>query len=132
MYTTEIADKDIRGTLGSYFQLQVNAGILFAYVMGSFVSRPTLRIPFYHFYRLNGAIILQLDVFSLSFACAIIPVVYVICLVTLIPESPIFYLMRGDVEKARLSLKFFWGPFNNVDHELNTMQTSLAKVLKMN
>lgn len=46
MYTTEIADKDIRGTLGSYFQLQVNAGILFAYVMGSFV-RPTFRIPFH-------------------------------------------------------------------------------------
>jgi len=38
LYTSEIAEKEIRGTLGTYFQLQVNAGILFAYVMGSYVS----------------------------------------------------------------------------------------------
>lgn len=38
LYTTEIAKKEIRGTLGTYFQLQVNAGILYTYIMGSFVS----------------------------------------------------------------------------------------------
>jgi len=38
LYTSEIAEKEIRGTLGTYFQLQVNAGILFTYVMGSYVS----------------------------------------------------------------------------------------------
>lgn len=38
MYTAEIAEKEIRGSLGTYFQLQVNAGILFTYVMGLFVS----------------------------------------------------------------------------------------------
>lgn len=38
-YTSEIAEKQIRGSLGSYFQLQVNFGILFTYVMGSVVSQ---------------------------------------------------------------------------------------------
>lgn len=37
-YTSEIADTEIRGTLGSYFQLQVFSGILFTYIMGSYAS----------------------------------------------------------------------------------------------
>lgn len=67
---------------------------------------------------------------SLSIACAIIPVIYILCLVTLIPESPLFYLMKGNVEKSRLALQFFRGPFCNVDRELEEMQTFLAKVQK--
>lgn len=38
MYTAEIAGKDIRGSLGTYFQLQITIGILLIYVFGSFVS----------------------------------------------------------------------------------------------
>jgi SP family facilitated glucose transporter-like MFS transporter 8 len=38
LYTSEIADKEIRGTLGNYFQLQVNLGILFIYILGCYVS----------------------------------------------------------------------------------------------
>ncbi|XP_001950031.1 facilitated trehalose transporter Tret1 [Acyrthosiphon pisum] len=103
LYTSEIAEKEIRGTLGTYFQLQVNAGILFTYVVGSY-----------------------LNVFGLSVACAIVPVIY-ICLMFLIPESPIFYLMKKNVEKAQLSLKYFRKPVVHVNQELNTMQSALAK-----
>lgn len=38
LFTSEIAEKEIRGTLGTYFQLQVTGGILFTYVVGSYVS----------------------------------------------------------------------------------------------
>ena len=38
LYTAEIAGKDIRGTLGTYFQLQLTIGILIIYIIGSFVS----------------------------------------------------------------------------------------------
>lgn len=38
LYTSEIAEKEIRGTLGTYFQLQVTGGILFTYIVGSYVS----------------------------------------------------------------------------------------------
>lgn len=38
MYTAEIAEKDIRGSLGTYLQLQITIGILLIYIVGSFVS----------------------------------------------------------------------------------------------
>lgn len=70
---------------------------------------------------------LQLDLFGLSIACAIVPVVY-LCLMFLVPESPIFYLSKGNIAQARLSLKYFRRPFSQVDQELNAMHESLAKV----
>lgn len=45
-----------------------------------------------------------------------------------IPESPTFRLMKGNVEEARLSLRFFRGPRGTVDQELSDLQDSLAKV----
>ena len=80
---------------------------------------------FYFYFKCY--ILLQLDVFGLSVACAIVPVIY-IYFMFLIPESPIFYLMKGNIEKARLSLKYFRKPIVCVDQELNTMQSALAKV----
>lgn len=38
MYIAEIAEKDIRGTLGTYLQLQITLGILLIYTIGTFVS----------------------------------------------------------------------------------------------
>lgn len=46
----------------------------------------------------------------------------------LVPESPIFYLSKGNIAQARLSLKYFRRPFGQVDQELNAMHESLAKV----
>lgn len=46
----------------------------------------------------------------------------------LVHETPIFYLMKGNVDKAKQSLRFFRGPNRNIDEELNTMQKYLAKV----
>lgn len=50
----------------------------------------------------------------------------------LIPESPNFHLMKGDVEKARLSLRYFRGPYGTVDQELSIMEDALAKVYTIN
>lgn len=129
LYTSEIAEKEIRGTLGTYFQLQVTGGILFTYVVGSYVSlsgkiffgsRDILVTSVFIFY-------LQFNVFGLTVICALVPVAYA-CLMVLIPESPAFHLMKGKVEKARLSLRYFRGPYGGVDQELSIMQDSLAKV----
>lgn len=124
LYTSEIADKEIRGSLGSYFQLQVNVGILFVYILGCYVS--TLYFLLISHYKLY---FLQLDVFGLSVACAIVPLIF-LCFLVLIPESPLFYLIKGDIDNARLSLRFFRGRLYNVDPELNTMKESLDKVYK--
>jgi len=103
LYTSEIAEKEIRGTLGTYFQLQVTGGILFTYIVGSFFN-----------------------IFGLSIICAIIPIVYA-SLMVLMPESPAFHLMKGNVDKARLSLRYFRGPYGTVDQELSLLQDSMAK-----
>lgn len=66
MYTGEIAEKEIRGMLGSFFQLLITCGILFVYVIGAFVN-----------------------VFWLSVICAIIPLVFGVCVV-FCPESPTY------------------------------------------
>lgn len=53
LYIGEIATKEIRGTLGSYFQLMITIGILFVYAVGAGVG-----------------------VFWLSIICGIIPLVF--------------------------------------------------------
>lgn len=66
MYTGEIAEKDIRGMLCSFFQLLITVGILFVYVVGAFVSA-----------------------LQLSIICASIPLIFGI-LVLFCPESPTY------------------------------------------
>lgn len=53
LYIGETAQKEIRGTLGSYFQLMITIGILFVYAVGAGV-----------------------DVFLLSIICGVIPLVF--------------------------------------------------------
>lgn len=38
IYTAEISEKEIRGTLGTYLQLQITIGVLAVYIIGSYVS----------------------------------------------------------------------------------------------
>lgn len=44
LFIGEIAEKDIRGTLGSFFQLMITIGILFVYAVGAGVSVKWLSI----------------------------------------------------------------------------------------
>jgi MFS family permease len=55
IYIGEISQKEIRGTLGSFFQLMITIGIFYVYVVGAWAS-----------------------VFWLSIACGIIPVVFAV------------------------------------------------------
>lgn len=66
MYTGEIAQKEIRGTLGSFFQLMITAGILFVYAIGA-----------------------GLNVFWMSIVCAILPLIFGAIFVFM-PESPTY------------------------------------------
>lgn len=70
MYTGEIAEKEIRGMLSSFFQFLITIGILFVYVVGAFVTT-----------------------FWLSVILLIIPLVFGI-LVLFCPESPTYLVIR--------------------------------------
>lgn len=66
MYTGEIAQKDIRGTLGSFFQLMITIGILFVYGIGA-----------------------GLSVFWMSIVCGILPIIFGV-IFFFMPESPTY------------------------------------------
>lgn len=85
-YTGEIAQSSVRGTLGSYFQLMLVVGVLFSYVVGSYVS-----------------------VFVLSMICAAIPLIFGAIFVFM-PETPSFLLSKGKKEAAAKSLQWLRGP----------------------
>ncbi|KAL1449888.1 hypothetical protein WDU94_002360 [Cyamophila willieti] len=103
MYTAEIGEAEIRGTLGTYFQLQCTAGILFVYAVGSWAS-----------------------VFGLTMICATLPIFFV-GLMILMPESPQFHLKKNRVKKAKESLQWFRGSEKDVESEITDMQNSLEK-----
>lgn len=66
IYIGEIASKEIRGTVGSFFQQMINLGIVATYALG-----------------------LILDVFWLSIACGVVPIVYGI-LFFFMPNTPTY------------------------------------------
>lgn len=101
LYTTEIAQKEIRGTLGSYFQLMTTVGIFFAYAVGKFDN------PIHY-----------------TLMCATVPFVFFIFFFFQ-PETPIYNLKKGKVEAARNSLMRLRGAAYNVDSELLGLQLEL-------
>ncbi|KAK1137042.1 hypothetical protein K0M31_001570 [Melipona bicolor] len=81
MYIGEIADKEIRGSLGSFIKLMVTFGELYAHAIGPFVS--------YEY---------------LAYSCVIIPIIFFLTFIWM-PESPYYLLMRNNEDKAMNSLK---------------------------
>ena len=70
VYTAEIAEKEIRGALGSYFQLMVTLGILFVYIIGGKVTAQVLSI-----------------------ICGVIPLIFAL-IFFFMPESPEYLLSK--------------------------------------
>jgi len=86
-YTSEIAEKEIRGSLGSYFQLMLTIGILFVYGVGSATS-----------------------VFVISIICAVVPLLFG-AIFWFMPETPLYYLKKGQKDRAQTSLQWFRGKY---------------------
>lgn len=97
-YTGEIAQSSIRGTLGSYFQLMMVTGILFVYIIGSYVT-----------------------VFVLNVVSAIIPLIFGAIFVFM-PESPTYLIAKGRKEEAAKSLRWLRGSRYDISQELAELQ----------
>ncbi|XP_024885505.1 facilitated trehalose transporter Tret1-2 homolog [Temnothorax curvispinosus] len=80
MYCGEIAETSIRGSLGSFLQLFITIGFLYAYAIGPFVSYVVFWI-----------------------LCALLPVIFFVCFM-MMPESPYFLLNQGRRDEAIASL----------------------------
>lgn len=101
LYTSEIAQKEIRGTLGSYFQVMVTIGVFYAYLVGKFLT-PT------HY----------------TITCCFIPICAFIAMIFQ-PETPLFLVKKGKVSQARHSLIFLRGTAYNVEIELNSIESGI-------
>lgn len=104
LYTSELSEDEIRGTLGAYFQLQITIGILVVYIIGSVTN-----------------------VFWLTMICAVIPAILFV-LMLFMPESPIYYLKKLRQDEARRSLQWFRGNYYDVEPELMEKKQVLDKM----
>ncbi|CAK9824624.1 Facilitated trehalose transporter Tret1 [Anthophora retusa] len=103
MYCAEISEKQIRGTLGVFFQLLLVLGILYAFCCG--YSR---------------------SVVITSSLCGNGPIIFA-CIMIFMPESPLYYMSKGNEEAARKSMRYFRGPDYNIDAEIAEFKEQVEK-----
>lgn len=100
-YSTEIAEKEIRGILGTFFQLLVIGGILFVYIVGAFVP-----------------------IFWTNVICSVFPIIYGAILI-LMPESPVYFMMKGRDDDAVKSIKWLRGKNYDATFEIDNLKSEL-------
>jgi MFS family permease len=97
-YIAEISEKDIRGALGSFAQLQTGLGVFMVYTLGAFIS-----------------------VFWLNLICGIFVLMVGIGFLFL-PEPPHFYVTKNRLEEAELSLRRLRCKSHDIGAELNQLK----------
>lgn len=100
-YSAEIAEKEIRGIVGSFCCLLINGGILFVYVVGAYVS-----------------------LFWTSVICAIIPLIFGISFIFM-PESPVYLVLEERSDEAKESYKWLRGSAYNPRAEIDELQEEM-------
>ncbi|XP_058448442.1 facilitated trehalose transporter Tret1-like [Malaya genurostris] len=99
IYIGEMASKEIRGTVGSFFQQMINLGILYAYSLG-----------------------VALNVFQLSVMCGIVPVLYGV-LFFFMPDTPTYLVLSDNEHKAVGSIKWLRGYHFDATSEIDEIRS---------
>lgn len=107
-YGAEIAEKEIRGMIGTFFQVLTNVGILFAYILGAFMS-----------------------VFWMSVVCAIIPLAFGL-IFFFMPESPVYLVIQKREAEAIKTYKWFRGEHYDPQAEIDELKREIAENESMN
>lgn len=102
LYTAETSENEIRGTLGSYFQLMLTIGILASYAIGAAIE----------------------NMRTLSIISAVMPLIFFGAFFFM-PETPVYYLKKGNEEAARKSLIRLRGNQYNIEAELREQREAL-------
>lgn len=92
LYSDEIAEVRIRGVVGIYLDIMFNVGVLYVYVFGAIVPYVWMSI-----------------------ACTILPVLFAATFFWM-PESPVYLLSKGQIDKAEKSLCWLRGV--NIRHSV--------------
>ncbi|EFA10574.1 Facilitated trehalose transporter Tret1-2 homolog-like Protein [Tribolium castaneum] len=105
MYVTEIAHTSIRGTLGTFFQVQITVGVLVGYILGT-------TIESFQYLALVSSVFPLLFVSGFAF----------------MPETPAYLYATGRIDAARKSLIFFRGrDYNLLDEELQKIAEDIKE-----
>lgn len=102
-YSAEIAEKEIRGTIGSFFQLLIVNGVLFVYIIGPFMR-----------------------VFWMNIVCALLPLIFA-AVFFFMPESPVYLVIKNREEDANKSLKWLRGTSYDAKQEIDDLKAVLAE-----
>ncbi|CRL08248.1 CLUMA_CG020871, isoform A [Clunio marinus] len=102
-YSAETAQKEIRGIVGTFFQVLINCGILFVYIVGAFVS-----------------------VFWMSVICAIVPIIFGIVFFFM-PESPLYLVIEKRDKEAVQSYKWLRGSHYDPYEEIEEIKNEIAE-----
>ncbi|KRT78264.1 membrane transporter, partial [Oryctes borbonicus] len=103
LYINEISQKEIRGILGSLTQLFISGGILFDAIVGKFAS-----------------------IQSYTLYCFVVPMIFG-CVFIFMPETPIYYLRKGEEGTAEKVLKKLRSKEYDIESELENLKLSLSK-----
>ncbi|XP_050449586.1 facilitated trehalose transporter Tret1-like isoform X1 [Cataglyphis hispanica] len=104
MFTSEIVEQSIRGLLGTIFQLQIAAGIFFAYATAFTDSLHVIAI-----------------------LCSVVPALLLISF-PFIPESPAWLVMQGRKDEANDVLKHFRGAHYRTETELIRLELQASEM----
>ncbi|KAL7302250.1 hypothetical protein TKK_0004921 [Trichogramma kaykai] len=97
-YLSEIAEDEVRGTLGALFQFFLTVGIVYGFCLGAY-----------------------LDYYGLAVGCAVVEILFVATFVAM-PESPAWLVSRGQKSEAMKALQRLRGDRYDVRAELSQLQ----------
>ena len=103
-YIGEIASKQIRGVLLTFYEINVKVGVLFIFILGTVTNLLVMNI-----------------------ICAVIVVLYAIAFVCL-PETPMYLMTKGKAEEAKKSLRILRGSNYNYDNEMTEIQEEINEI----
>lgn len=107
MYVGEISSDETRGALGSFMQLGIVIGILYVYCVGPYVSFQTYQC-----------------------LCMLIPIAFTVTFFFM-PDSPHYYIQKGDEDAAVKSLKYLRGKSTEgVQEELDLIRSTVEESMK--
>lgn len=99
-YSAEIAEKEVRGIIGSFFQLMLIFGILFVYIVGA-----------------------QTTVFWMNITCSVIPLLFA-AIFFFMPESPVYLIAERKQSQALKSFRCLRGDDFDSDLEIDEVENN--------
>lgn len=105
-YSSEIAEKEIRGVVGTFFQLLIIAGILFSYTVGALSP-----------------------LFLTSVICGVIPLVFG-GIFFFMPESPVYLIIEKREDEAIKAYKQLRGNSYDPKGEIDELKADLEEAEK--